>query len=315
MLDYTDKHFRVLMRQISQKALLYTEMIVANALHHNPQKEKLLSFNKIEHPIAIQLGGDNPTRLSEATKMAEAWGYDEINLNLGCPSSKVSAGNFGACLMANPDQVARCIEAMSNATCLPVTIKTRLGIDDLDSDELLFTFIDKMASAGAKRFVIHARKALLNGLNPKQNRNIPPLQPERVFNLKKKRPKLIIELNGGIDSIVDCQNALQMCDGTMVGRAVYDEPLKWKKIDSLIFGEPEVNIKASMVIKKMMPHAEAHLKKGGRIWDISRHLLNLVKGYPGARHWRQKLGEHAQKKDATLIVLEEANKELEELGL
>ena len=187
MLDCTDRHFRILMRQICKRSLLYTEMIVAKALHHNKKLESLLDFDSNEHPIALQIGGDDPKLLAEASRLAEAWGYDEINLNVGCPSQKVKAGNFGACLMANPDQVARCIEAMANASPLPVTIKHRIGIDNFDSDEFLKEFVDRIDSAGAKRFAIHARKAWLEGLNPKENRTIPPLQHDRVALLKAER--------------------------------------------------------------------------------------------------------------------------------
>ncbi len=315
MLDCTDKHFRVLMRHITNRALLYTEMIVAQALHHTQRREKLLDFYKIEHPLAIQLGGSNPNLLREAAKIAEDWGYDEINLNIGCPSSKVISGNFGAYLMAKPDQVARCVEAMVSASNLPVTIKTRLGIDNLDSNENLISFIDTVSKAGAEKFTIHARKAWLKGLDPKQNRTIPPLQPERVFDLKKKRPNLIIELNGGINSILDCQAALENCDGVMVGRAAYEYPLRWEKVDELFFGEQTKKIKASYVIKKMIPHTENHLQNGGRVWDIGRHLMHLVKDVPGARIWRNQLGRKAQEKSADLRVLEEAAHQLLDRGL
>ena len=231
MMDCTDRHFRVLMRQISQRSLLYTEMVVAKALHHSSNRKKLLDFDDIEHPISLQVGGDDPNLLADAARMAADWGYDEINLNVGCPSPRVKAGNFGACLMAQPKQVAKCIEAMSNASLLPVTIKHRIGIDDLDSDLFLTKFVDSIAEAGAKRFAIHARKALLKGLNPKENRSIPPLQYDKVKHLKIKRPDLIIELNGGLLTPHDCLNALKIFDGAMVGRAAYSHPLIWKNID------------------------------------------------------------------------------------
>ena len=190
MLDCTDRHFRVLMRQISQRALLYSEMVVAQALHHSRRRDKLLDFDAAEHPIALQVGGDDPDLLSDAARLAQDWGYDEINLNVGCPSQKVQAGNFGACLMAEPDLVARCVEAMTTASSLPVTVKHRIGIDNLDSDDLLTAFVDRVAAAGASRFAVHARKAWLEGLDPKQNRTVPPLQHERVAALKQRRKRM-----------------------------------------------------------------------------------------------------------------------------
>ncbi len=315
MLDCTDTHFRVLMRQISRKSLLYTEMIVANALHHKSCKGNLLNFNRIEKPIALQIGGDNPKVLAEAAILGEEWGYDEINLNIGCPSPRVKAGNFGACLMANPIQVARCIEAMTNATHLPITVKHRIGIDHLDSDDLLKKFVDQLASAGAKRFVVHARKAWLEGLNPKQNRTIPPLQYERVASLKRQRPDLTIELNGGLNTPNDCLKALNTFDGAMVGRAAYSHPLRWQHIDEIIFGDTPKSIKSSEVIRSLIPHAQNHLLKDGRLWDFCRHILQLVEGVPGARLWRKELSLEAQKPNADLKVLEAAAQKLEDSGL
>ena len=315
MLDCTDKHFRVLMRQISRRALLYTEMIVAKALIHTPHKGYFLDFNPIENPVALQLGGDDPKLLSEAVKLAEEWGYDEVNLNIGCPSPKVKAGNFGACLMANPAHVAKCVEAMTSKSQLPITVKHRLGIDDLDTDELLLKFVDQVASAGAQRFVVHARKAWLEGLNPKQNRTIPPLQYDRVRNLKKVRPKLKIELNGGLNHPNDCLEALKTFDGTMVGRAAYSHPLRWQQIDEIIFGETAKFINASKVIRGLIPHAQKHIERGGKIWDFCRHILQLVEEVPGARIWRKNLCFAAQHKNKDIKVLETAAQQLEDAGL
>ena len=268
-----------------------------------------------EHPIALQVGGDDPALLADAARLASDWNYDEINLNVGCPSQKVQAGNFGACLMAEPDLVARCVEAMSNATSLPVTVKHRIGIDDLDSDELLTAFVDRVASAGASRFSVHARKAWLDGLDPKQNRTIPPLQHDRVQALKQRRPHLTIELNGGLESPEDCLEALKTCDGAMVGRAAYSHPLRWAAMDHLIFGKPPRDVLASDVVTGLLPHAAAHLSRGGRLWDLCRHLVQLVEGVRGARHWRRELGERAQRPGADLTVLEEAGRQLREAGL
>ena len=315
MLDCTDRHFRQLMRQISSHALLYSEMVVAQALHHCKRRERLLDFDEEEHPIALQVGGDQPDLLAEATRMAADWGYNEINLNVGCPSPRVQAGNFGACLMAEPERVARCVEAMVAASTLPVTVKHRVGIDDLDSDTLLTAFVDQVAAAGATRFSVHARKAWLDGLDPKQNRTIPPLEHERVIALKQRRPGLIIELNGGLDTPEQCLTALNHCDGAMVGRAAYAHPLRWAAMDSLIYGDAPRTVKASEVINGLMPHAERHLKRGGRLWDLCRHLVQLVEGVPGARHWRRDLGQHAQQSGADLSVLEQSARQLEEAGL
>ncbi len=314
MLDCTDRHFRVLWRQISVKALVYTEMIVAKALQYK-NKEKLLDFDEIEHPIALQVGGDDPQILFEAAKIAENWGYDEINLNIGCPSTKVQSGNFGACLMAHPKQVAKCIESMKAATDLPVTIKHRTGIDNLDKDKDLLDFIDTIASAGASRFAIHARKAWLNGLNPKQNRTIPPLEYKKVARIKELRPNLIIELNGGLKNQEECINALQQFDGVMVGRAIYSNPLAWKEIDERLFGEKRKLIKASTIIKGIIPYAEKHLSKNGKLWDICKHTLSLVQGVKGARKWRHSLSQKAQKQKAGLNILEKAARQLEDAGL
>ena len=315
MLDCTDRHFRVLMRQISQRALLYSEMVVAQALHHSRRRDKLLDFDAAEHPIALQVGGDDPDLLSDAARLAQDWGYDEINLNVGCPSQKVQAGNFGACLMAEPDLVARCVEAMTTASSLPVTVKHRIGIDNLDSDDLLTAFVDRVAAAGASRFAVHARKAWLEGLDPKQNRTVPPLQHDRAVALKQRRPELIIELNGGLDSPEDCLKALKTCDGAMVGRAAYAHPLRWSGMDAQIFGDTPRMVRASDVVIGLIPHASAHLSRGGRLWDLCRHLMQLVEGVPGARHWRRNLGEKAQKPKADLSVLEEAGRQLREAGL
>ena len=315
MLDCTDRHFRVLMRQISTHALLYSEMVVAQALHHSNRRDKLLDFDPVEHPLALQVGGDNPALLADAARMAEDWGYDEINLNVGCPSPRVKAGNFGACLMADPDHVARCVDAMVKATSRPVTVKHRVGIDDLDSDALLTAFVDCVSTAGARRFAVHARKAWLEGLDPKQNRTIPPLQHDRVLELKRRRPDLIIELNGGLESPEDCLRVLHHCDGAMVGRAAYAHPLRWQTIDAVIYGDEPSQVLASDVVLGLIPHAQKHLERGGRLWDLCRHLVQLVEGVRGARHWRRNLGVRAQRRDADLDVLEEAGRQLRDAGL
>ena len=314
MMDCTDRHFRVLMRQITKKSLLYTEMIVAQALHYSKNRNKLLDFDEIEHPISIQLGGDNPRLLAEAAQMAEDWGYDEINLNIGCPSPKVKSGNFGACLMKKPKIVASCIETMKKSCNIPITVKHRLGIDNFDSDENLMQFVDSCSIAGADRFIVHARKAWLNGLNPKENRTIPPLQYERVEKLKNKRPKLSIEINGGINSIDDSMKALKVFDGAMVGRSAYSHPYSWTKIDSIIYGQKEEYLSRSKIIKKIIPFAQKHIENDGRLWQISKHILNLIENIPNAKILRQELSEKCQNQNADISVLKKIAQQLEDAG-
>ena len=314
MMDYTDRHFRVLMRQITKKSLLYTEMIVAQALHFSKNRNKLLDFDEIEHPISLQLGGDNPNLLVEAAQMAQDWGYDEINLNIGCPSPKVKSGNFGACLMGKPKIVANCIEKMKKSCNIPITIKHRLGIDNLDSDDYLIKFVDTCSLAGADRFIVHARKAWLNGLSPKENRTIPPLQYERVEKLKNERPKLIIELNGGIKTINDCIKTLKKFDGAMVGRAAYSHPFLWTKIDSKIYGQDEEYLSRSKVIEKIIPYAQKHIENEGRLWQISKHILNLIENIPNAKILRQELSEKSQTQKADVSILKKIAQQLEDSG-
>lgn len=327
MLDCTDRHFRLQMRQISRHALLYTEMVVARALHHicndpavdrrqrQQRLERLLGFDREERPLALQLGGDDPELLAEATRLAQAWGYDEVNLNLGCPSEKVQQGRFGACLMAEPGRVARCIEAMAAASPLPVTVKHRIGIDERDSYAELLAFVDQLAAAGAQRFAVHARKAWLQGLDPKQNRTIPPLRWDLVQQLKRDRPQLRIELNGGLEDLSSCLEQLDWADGVMVGRAAYAHPLRWAEVDRAVFGEPGKPVKASAVVRGLLPHAERWCQGGGRLWAIARHLVHLVEGVKGARAWRGRLTQEAGRAQAGAEVLEAAASTLEQHGL
>jgi len=315
MMDCTDRHYRVLMRHISRRAMLYTEMIVVQALTHSQRKDLFLDFDDIEHPIALQVGGDNPQLLKEAILLAEEWGYDEINLNIGCPSPRVQSGNFGACLMAKPELVAGCIEAMKKVSNLPITVKHRTGIDNLDTEEFLINFVDKLHQAGAERFAIHARKAWLSGLNPKENRTMPQLQYEKVFRLKELRPEITIELNGGIKTPNDCLNILESVDGAMVGRAAYEDPMKWQAIDEMIFKDKHKNISCSELLRKMIPYGEAHLIRGGKIWDIAKHLLKIVKNVPGANSWRREFSLKTQKHDSNIAVFDEAAQQLEDAGL
>lgn len=315
MLDYTDRHFRVLMRQISRHALLYSEMVVAQALHHG-RRERLLDFDPLEKPLVLQLGGDDPQLLAEAAGLAADWNYDEVNLNVGCPSAKVQQGRFGACLMADPARVARCVEAMAAASPLPVTVKHRIGIDERDSYAELLAFVDTLAAAGAQRFSVHARKAWLEGLDPKQNRTVPPLRYDLVEALKRDRPQLTLELNGGLETLQHCQQQLHWADGVMVGRAVYHHPLHWNQVDRQIFGATAMEPpKASTVLRGVIPYAERWCSTGGRLWPIARHLVHLVEGVSGARHWRRQLGEAAGGRTAGPEVLDQAAQQLEAAGL
>jgi tRNA-dihydrouridine synthase A len=328
MLDCTDRHFRLQMRQICRHGLLYSEMVVARALHHIQREHqgpgrgeaerrlgRLLDFDPAERPLALQLGGDDPQLLAEAARLAEAWGYDEVNLNVGCPSEKVRLGRFGACLMAEPERVARCVEAMAAASALPVTVKHRIGIDDLDSFELLLAFVDTVAAAGSRRFAVHARKAWLDGLDPKQNRTVPPLRWDVVQRLKRERPGLCIELNGGLEDLAACREQLQRLDGVMVGRAAYGHPLRWAGVDGEIFADPHPVATASSVLRALVEPAERWCTAGGRLWPIARHLVHLVEGVSGARHWRGWLTRNAGAAAAGPEVLERAAAQLEERGL
>ena len=329
MLDCTDRHFRLLMRQVSRRCLLTSEMVVARALHHirsdrsgaqapevERRLERLLGFDPQERPLALQLGGDDPELLAEAARLGAAWGYDEINLNVGCPSEKVQQGRFGACLMAEPQVVADCVAAMAEASGLPVTVKHRIGIDELDSFEHLLAFVDTVAAAGARRFAVHARKAWLQGLDPHQNRTIPPLRWDLVHRLKDERPQLLIELNGGLRDLASCQEQLRRVDGVMVGRAAYAHPLLWSRVDETLFGDrSHPPALASTVLRGLLPHAERWLGQGGRLWAIARHLVHLVEGVPGARRWRADLSAAAARRSAGAEVLEAAALQLEQHGL
>jgi tRNA-dihydrouridine synthase A len=326
MLDRTDRHFRLLFRQISRHSLLYTEMVVAQALHHARRQpgasdaggrlERLIGFDPGERPLALQLGGDDPQLLAEAARLAADWGYDEINLNVGCPSEKVQKGRFGACLMADPPQVARCVEALALASGLPVTVKHRIGIDRRDSYAELLSFVDTLAAAGCQRFAVHARKAWLEGLDPKQNRTIPPLRYDLVHQLKAERPNLTIELNGGLLTIDDCRQQLRLVDGVMVGRAAYEHPLRWATVDARLHGDQgQTPARASTVVRGLIPHAERWRRRGNRLWPIARHLVHVVEGVGGARQWRATLTRQAGAREAGPEVLEAAARQLEERGL
>jgi len=302
------------MRKISSKALLYTEMIVAQSLAYTNKKENFLDFNDEEHPISIQFGGDDPEILKEAARMAEDWGYDEINFNVGCPSPRVCSGNFGASLMKDPEKVARCIESLKNNCTLPVTIKHRIGVDNEDSFMNLNNFVRRIANAGADRFIVHARKAILKGLNPKQNRTIPPLKYDVVKKLKNLNPELLIEINGGFTNVDESLTALHDFDGVMIGRSVYKHPLRWSEIDQKVYGINTKSKSASEIIFSLIPYIEKHLTDGGKSWDICKHLINLVEGIPRAKVWRNQISTQSIKKELDIKFLIKLTSRLEEIG-
>jgi len=304
MLDWTDKHCRYFYRLMSQHTVLYTEMVTTGAILHG--KGDYLSYNEAEHPLILQLGGSDVKAMTECAKIAEQHGYDEININVGCPSDRVQNGRFGACLMAEPALVAECVHQMQSATSIPVTVKSRIGIDDLDSYEFLHTFIDQVAKADCQHFIIHARKAWLTGLSPKQNRDVPPLDYERVYQIKKDFEKLYISINGGIKSLSEANEHLKNIDGVMIGREVYNSPYILTDADSQIYQSDRQKLSRAEVINLMVPYINNHVESGGRAWHILRHMLGLCNGLSGARKFRQHLSECAGKDGANGQVLLDA---------
>ena len=302
MLDWTDRHCRAFHRSLSTHALLYTEMITTGALLNGDQARHL-DFSGIEHPVALQLGGSDPAALAESARLGEAWGYDEINLNCGCPSDRVQSGAFGACLMATPDVVARGVEAMRGAVHIPVTVKHRIGIDDLDSYEHLHRFVGTVAQAGCQTFIVHARKAWLSGLSPKENREIPPLRYDVVAQLKADFPGLSIVLNGGLQTLEDAQRALSWADGAMLGRAAYQNPYLLAAVDSQMFGEDRLPPSRREVIEAFVPYIEEQLERGVYLSRLLRPVLGLFAGHSGARHWKRTISEQAHRPGSGLEVL------------
>ena len=296
MMDCTDRHERYFLRLISKNILLYTEMIVDEAINRG-DKKKLLEFNINEKPVALQLGGSSPKLLSEATKIGEDFGYDEINLNLGCPSKKVEKNKFGACLMKEPELVADCLSKMKAVTKLPITIKTRIGYDNVEDYENFYHFINKIRSTGVNTFIIHARKAILGKFTPKQNLNIPPLKYDYVYRLKKDFPNEEIIINGGIVSINDIQNHLNKTDGVMIGRAAYHTPYFLAEIEKEIFKNNNI-LSRQEVVENLIPYIKDEIKKGTRINQIMRHTLGLFHGQSGASHWKRYLSENMCVRDA-----------------
>ena len=305
MMECTDRHDRFFLRLISRHTLLYTEMVAANTLVH-ADPTRFLRFNDAEHPVALQLGGSDPDALAVGCRLAEEFGYDEVNLNVGCPSDRVQSGRFGACLMAEPELVADCVAAMKQACGLPVTVKTRIGIDDRDSYEELGGFVAAVAAAGAETLIVHARKAWLNGLSPKENRTVPPLRYDRVHALKRDFPALEIVINGGIRSVGEAVAQLAFVDGVMIGREAYGNPYMLAEADRLIFGDAAPVRSRAQVLEEMLVYIERELAEGASLKWIVRHLFGLFQGQPGARAWRRYLTENAGRPNAGAEVVREA---------
>lgn len=304
MMDWTDRHCRAFHRCLSKRALLWTEMVTADAVIHG-DRERLIGYNEVEHPVVLQLGGSEPVKLAEAARIAEGFGYDEANLNCGCPSERVQSGAFGACLMAEADLVADCVAAMRAAVTIPVTVKCRIAIDDLPARETLFGFVEKVSAAGCNVFTVHARKAWLKGLSPKENRDIPPLDYELVAELKAARPDLTIILNGGIPDIAASAEHLKRFDGVMLGRAAYQTPALLGEVDAILFGEG-APVSPFEALDAYRPYMAARLGEGTGLHAMTRHMLGLFNGRPGARLWRRTLSERAPRAGAGLDVLDAA---------
>ncbi len=301
MMDWTDRHCRYFMRLLSPTALLYTEMVTAAAIHHG-DADRFLKFNADEHPVALQLGGSDPSLMASATAKAHAYGYDEININVGCPSDKVQSGQFGACLMARPDIVADCYRRMLAETDRPITVKTRIGIDDRDSYTFFIEFIQRLVDAGCRKFIVHARKAILDGLSPKENRSIPPLNYERVYRLKRDFPQLEIVINGGVEDTAQVDAVLEHVDGAMIGRQAYHQPFFLAELEQHF--NPEWALPhRNDIVARMLPYIESVLEAGEPLGRVTRHMLGLYAGQPGARAWRRYLSQHAHLQGAGPEVL------------
>ena len=305
MMDWTDRHARYFLRLISRHTLLYTEMVTTGAIL-NGDREKLLGFDDTEHPIALQLGGSNPKELAESAVIGQDYGYDEINLNVGCPSDRVQSGKIGACLMAEPDLVAECVSSMINSVDIPITVKHRIGIDDHGSYENLSRFVKMVSSSGCKTFIVHARIAILSGLSPKQNREIPPLTYEYVYRLKQDFPQLEICINGGIKSIDSSIQHLEKVDGVMIGREAYNNPYILSQADQEIFKSSRSPLTRIEVVEALIPYIEKHLNAGGKLQHITRHILGLFHAQPNGKLWRRHLSEMVTKPDAGIQLVKDA---------
>ena len=305
MMDWTDRHCRMFHRQLTSRALLYTEMVTALAIRHG-DRQRLLGFGEAEHPVALQIGGSEPKLLAEAAKWGADFGYCEINLNVGCPSDRVQNGRFGACLMAEPELVRDCVGAMRQAVAVPITVKCRIGIDDQDEEEDFTRFIETVMQAGVTTFIVHARKAWLKGLSPKENREVPPLNYGRVYRLKQRHPDLTIIINGGIETLDQAEAHLAHVDGVMLGRAAYNTPWLLHAVDSRIYGEAVTKMSPLDTVERMKPYVAEQLARGVWLQNITRHMLGLFHGLPGGRLWRRLLSEEASRPGAGLDVLDRA---------
>ena len=305
MMDWTDRHCRAFHRVLTRRALLYTEMAVDQAVLHG-DAPRLIGFDPAEQPVAIQLGGSDPELLARAARIAQGFGYIEINLNVGCPSDRVQSGRFGACLMREPELVRECLQAMREAVSVPVTVKHRLGVDEQDARESLFGFVETVAQSGVTTFIVHARKAWLDGLSPKENRDIPPLDYDLVRELKAARPELEIILNGGLADLDHALEAGAGLDGVMLGRAAYHTPWILSEVDARFYGEPARDLDPASALQAYRPYVEARLAEGVRLNAMTRHMLGLFAGRPGARQWRRVLSETAHRPGADWSVVEAA---------
>jgi len=310
MLDWTDRHCRYFYRVMSKRTVLYTEMVTTGAILFG--KGDYLTFNDEEHPVVLQLGGSDPIALAECAKIAEQKGYDEININVGCPSDRVQNGKFGACLMAEPDLVAECVAAMKSVINIPVTVKSRIGIDEQDSYEFLHQFIKIVSQSGCDHFIVHARKAWLSGLSPKQNREIPPLDYSRVYQIKQDFPELQISINGGIKSFEETKDHLKHIDGVMIGREVYQNPYMLAEADQVLWKEGTLVKSRLEIIDEMSEYIDNYVAHGGRPWHVIRHMLGLCNGLPGAKKFRRYLSENSGRENADSSVLKEAFSKISE---
>jgi tRNA-dihydrouridine synthase A len=318
MLDWTDRHCRYMLRLISRHALLYTEMVTTGAILKG-DRARFLAHDNSEHPVALQLGGSDPAALAECARIGADSGYDEINLNVGCPSDRVQQGRFGACLMAEPELVAGCVAAMRNAAAVPVTVKTRIGIDNTDSYESLAGFIGTVMEGGCDSFIIHARKAYLQGLSPKENRSVPPLKYDYAYRIKQQFPQLRIVINGGIADLDAAAAHLALVDGVMLGRAIYHDPYLLADVDRRFFNATSAIPGREEIVRQMLPYIDRELKTGTPLKHITRHMLGLFQGVPGARHWRRHLSTHANRAgtgcEVVLAALEKTSRVAREIPI
>lgn len=306
MMDWTTRDYRAFARTLTRRALLYTEMVTTGALLHGSPRERFLGYDAVEHPLALQLGGSDPGELAECAAIAEQWGYDEVNLNVGCPSDRVQNNLIGACLMGHPEKVAAAIRAMRDAVSIPVTVKCRIGIDDQDEDADLERFIVMVADAGCDVFIVHARKAWLQGLSPKENRDVPPLNYPRVHRLKEKHADLHIGINGGIKTLDECQAQLAHVDSVMIGREAYQNPWLLAGVDAALYGEPGPTTSRHASARAFRPYIAERLAQGARLNHLTRHVLGLFQGCPGGRRFRRHLSENAHREGAGLEVFDDA---------